>query len=95
MLQLKRRAPYHPYVPAAAQAAPVAAAAPAPAPTPVPTPVPTPAARKYVVVDGDTLTKISRSFYGTSRRWQEIYDANRDVLRNESSLSIGVTLTIP
>jgi nucleoid-associated protein YgaU len=57
--------------------------------------VPTPAARTYVVVDGDTLTKISLQFYGTARRWREIYEANRDTLPNESVLSIGSTLVIP
>jgi nucleoid-associated protein YgaU len=48
-----------------------------------------------VVVDGDTLTKISRQYYGTSARWDEIFQANRDTLANESSLTIGATLRIP
>jgi nucleoid-associated protein YgaU len=70
----------------------VAAARPAPAPAPAPTPVPV---RTHVVVDGDTLTKISREYYGTSARWPEIYQANRDVMPNESSLSVGAVLRIP
>jgi nucleoid-associated protein YgaU len=97
-LRLKQRpAPYRPAAAVAAQPALALApaAAPAPAPAPAPTPFPTPAVRTYVVVDGDTLTKISLQFYGTARRWREIYDANRDTLPNESVLSIGSTLVIP
>jgi nucleoid-associated protein YgaU len=60
-----------------------------------PTPVPTPAPRTHVVVDGDTLTRISVEYYGTSSHWQAIYDANRSSLRSPSSLSIGTSLVIP
>jgi nucleoid-associated protein YgaU len=48
-----------------------------------------------VVVDGDTLTRISRKFYGTSARWEEILRANHDVLKDEKSLVVGSTLKIP
>jgi nucleoid-associated protein YgaU len=48
-----------------------------------------------VVVQGDTLTKISRKFYGTSSRWQDILNANRGVVKNETSLVVGSSLTIP
>jgi nucleoid-associated protein YgaU len=48
-----------------------------------------------VVVDGDTLTKISLEYYGTTRKWITIYQANRDQLPNESTLSIGTVLRIP
>jgi nucleoid-associated protein YgaU len=70
-----------PTAPAAAPA-PVAAAAPA-------------AGKTYVVVEGDTLTKISRKFYGTSSRWEEILKANHDVLKDEKSLVVGSSLKIP
>ena len=63
-------------------------AAPAPAPA-------APEAKTYVVVDGDTLTKISRKFYGTSGRWQDILQANHDVMKNEKSLVVGSTIKIP
>jgi nucleoid-associated protein YgaU len=63
----------------------------APAPEPAaPAPVKT-----YVVVEGDTLTRISKKFYGTSSRWQDILNANHSVLKDEKSLSVGSTLTIP
>jgi nucleoid-associated protein YgaU len=71
-----------------------AAAAPAPAPAAAPAPA-TAAAKTYVVVEGDTLTKISRKFYGTSSRWEEILKANHDILKDEKSLVVGSSLKIP
>jgi nucleoid-associated protein YgaU len=69
------------------------------APTPVeaapPPPPALPPAKTYVVVEGDTLTRISRKFYGTSSRWEEILDANRPALKDEKSLSVGSTIKIP
>jgi nucleoid-associated protein YgaU len=67
-----------------------AAAAPAEAAAPPP-----PAPKTYVVAEGDTLTRISRKFYGTSSRWEDILNANHDVLKNEKSLVVGSTLKIP
>jgi nucleoid-associated protein YgaU len=65
------------------------------APAPDPLPAAAPAPRTHVVVDGDTLTKISRQYYGTTSRWAEILAANRDVLHDEKSLVVGSKLRIP
>jgi nucleoid-associated protein YgaU len=54
-----------------------------------------PAPRFHTVADGDSLTRISTRYYGTASRWQEIYDANREVLRGENSLRAGQRLRIP
>jgi len=54
-----------------------------------------PAARQHVVVEGDTLSKISRHYYGTSDRWPEILEANRDILRDARNLPVGASLRIP
>ena len=54
-----------------------------------------PAARTHVVAEGDTLTKISRKYYGTSGRWEDILNANRDVVKDEKSLVVGSSLKIP
>jgi nucleoid-associated protein YgaU len=54
-----------------------------------------PAPKTYVVAEGDTLTRISKKFYGTSSRWQDILNANHAVLKDEKSLVVGSTLTIP
>lgn len=69
----------------------------APAPVPVPTvEIPAaPAPRTHVIAAGDTLSKISKKYYGAADRWTEILAANRDVLRNENSLIVGKTIKIP
>jgi nucleoid-associated protein YgaU len=54
-----------------------------------------PAPRVHTVVEGDSLTRISVRYYGTGSRWQDIYDANREVLRGENSLRPGQRLRIP
>jgi nucleoid-associated protein YgaU len=56
---------------------------------------PEPAPRTHRVVSGDTLTRISNRYYGTSSRWQDIYDANRDKLRSADVLPLDVELRIP
>lgn len=52
-------------------------------------------ARTYEVQAGDTLAAISRKFYNTSARWQDILDANRDQLQGPGDLRVGQTLVIP
>ena len=51
--------------------------------------------RTHVVQQGDSLYAISRKFYGDSAHIDLIYNANRDVLINKSSLKIGQKLRIP
>lgn len=53
------------------------------------------AARRHVVVQGDTLYSLSQRYYGDRSRWREIYAANRDVLPSENALRIGMELRIP
>jgi len=53
------------------------------------------AIRWYVVLEGDSLTRISTRYYGTPTRWPEIYDANRDVLQGETAPVVGQRLRIP
>ncbi|MFH0918002.1 MAG: LysM peptidoglycan-binding domain-containing protein [Candidatus Omnitrophota bacterium] len=50
---------------------------------------------KYTVVKNDTLQKISKKFYGTTKRWMKIYEANKDVLRAPDKLYAGQVLNIP
>ena len=54
-----------------------------------------PSERFHVVVEGDSLTRISLRYYGTGSRWQEIYQANREVLSASNSLQPGQRLRIP
>ena len=51
--------------------------------------------RKHIVIRGDTLSAISLKYYNNRSRWQEIYDANRDVMRSENDLQIGMELRVP
>jgi nucleoid-associated protein YgaU len=51
--------------------------------------------RIHSVAEGDSLSRISMRYYGTANRWQEIYNANRDVLQNSSTLRVGMQLRIP
>ena len=57
----------------------------------------TPAAggRNYTVQPKDTLSAISRKIYGTPSRWRDIYEANRDRMKHESDLKIGMELRLP
>ncbi len=54
-----------------------------------------PQAKSYTVQKGDTLQKISDKFYGTTRRWTEIYEANKDALKHPSRIYPGQVITIP
>lgn len=51
--------------------------------------------RSYTVQSGDSLSTISRKFYGTPSRWIDIYQANRDRLASENALRVGQELRIP
>jgi nucleoid-associated protein YgaU len=50
---------------------------------------------EYKIEEGDTLQKISKKFYGTYRRWNEIYEANRDVLSSPDRIKPGKVIRIP
>ncbi|MCX5694817.1 MAG: LysM peptidoglycan-binding domain-containing protein [Candidatus Omnitrophica bacterium] len=50
---------------------------------------------KYTVAKNDTLQKISKKFYGTTKRWMKIYEANKDTLRGPDKLYPGQILNIP
>jgi len=48
----------------------------------------------YVVTDNDTLQKISHKFYGTTRKWNFIYETNKDVLKSPDRLYPGTKIKI-
>ena len=72
-----------------------AAAVPAEPAAPAMADLKTPEARFHTVVEGDTLSKIARQYYGDSKRWPEILEANRDQLADERSMRFGIKLRIP
>ena len=64
-----------------AQATPQAAAAPA--------------QRTYTVQAGDSLSKISKQFYGNANDYMKIFEANRDLLSDPNKINPGQQLRIP
>lgn len=62
-------------------------------------PQPAPAAsggvRTYHVKAGDTLAAIAEQFYGDPERYRDIYQANRQRLKEPADLREGLVLTIP
>ncbi len=50
---------------------------------------------RYTVKKGDTLQKISKEFYGTTKRWNKIYEANKDVMKGPDKIYPGQELNIP
>ena len=51
--------------------------------------------RKHTVSKGDTLFSLAQRYYGNKSRWKDIYAANRDVMKSQNDLKIGMELKIP
>ena len=51
--------------------------------------------RFHFVQEGETLSEISQQYYGSARKWQNIFDANRKVVKNPRNLKSGTKLIIP
>jgi LysM repeat protein len=51
--------------------------------------------QSYTVQAGDSLSKISRQFYGDSNQYMKIYEANRNVLKDPNHIQPGQQLVIP
>ncbi len=49
----------------------------------------------YTVQSGDTLSKISRQFYGSASEYMRIFYANRDQLSDPDKIRVGQQLVIP
>ncbi len=76
-------------------AASIASGGSAPTRVPVSAPAGATDVRIHTVAEGDSLSRISMRYYGTANRWQDVYNANRDVLQNSSTLRVGMQLRIP
>jgi NitT/TauT family transport system substrate-binding protein len=53
------------------------------------------AVQEYIVKGGDTLSKIAEQFLGNGAKWEKVYEANRDSLKNPNYIYIGQKLNIP
>lgn len=51
--------------------------------------------RMHTVVKGDTLYALARRYYQDSTRAKDIYAANRNKMRSQNDLQVGMTLVIP
>ncbi len=51
--------------------------------------------RTHVIQAGETLSGLAARYLGSSARYREIYEANRNVLRSPDDLRDGVTIVIP
>ncbi len=49
----------------------------------------------HVIKKGDSLYSISTEYFGTGKYWKAIFDKNKDVIKNESSLTVGWKIKIP
>jgi nucleoid-associated protein YgaU len=60
-----------------------------------PEPAPTSGARTYVVVSGDSLSKIAQKHYGKASSWPRIYEANKGIIKDPNLIYPGQELRIP
>jgi nucleoid-associated protein YgaU len=51
--------------------------------------------RFHIVRKDQTLSAISRQYYGTANKWKKIFDANRDVIKDPNKINTGTKLIIP
>lgn len=51
--------------------------------------------RTYVVVDGDSLSKIAKREYGDASQWRRIYEANTDLIKDPDLIYPGQELKVP
>jgi NitT/TauT family transport system substrate-binding protein len=54
-----------------------------------------PAAQEYIIKQGDTLSKLAERFYESVSKWEKIYEANRDTVKNPNYIFIGQKIVIP
>ena len=54
-----------------------------------------PGGQSYEVKGGDTLSKISKQFYGNANEYMRIFYANRDQINDPDKIQVGQKLVIP
>src|SRR5829696_205109 len=52
-------------------------------------------AKYYTVVSGDTMSKISKQYYGNANEYMKIFEANRPMLSHPDKIYPGQMLRIP
>jgi len=51
--------------------------------------------KTYVVVAGDSLSKIAKREYGDANKWRTIYEANKDLISDPDLIYPGQQLKVP
>ena len=54
-----------------------------------------PATQSYIIKAGDTLSRLSERFYNSADKWERIFEANKDTVKNPNYIYIGQKLVIP
>lgn len=49
----------------------------------------------YTVKSGDTLSKIAKVYLDDSNRYNDIFNLNKDILKNPDQINVGQKLKIP
>jgi NitT/TauT family transport system substrate-binding protein len=62
---------------------------------PSPAPVRVTKGEEHTVKAGDTLSKLAEQYYGSAAKWEKIYEANREAIKNPNYVFIGQKITIP
>lgn len=52
-------------------------------------------AMEYTVEAGDTLSGLARKYYGDGLKWEKIFAANKQTMKNPNYIYIGQTILIP
>ncbi len=60
------------------------------------TPGATAAGGNHVIASGETLSSLSRQYYGSAKHWRKIYEANKSAIGSDpAALKVGQKLVIP
>lgn len=58
-------------------------------------PIEKPKVKTHTVIRGDTLWHIAKRYLGNGARWKEIYNLNKDKIKNPNIIYAGQVFTIP
>lgn len=61
----------------------------------VSTPTATVKVEYYEIASGDTLSGISKKYYGDSSKYMKIFEANREVIKDPDKIYVGQKIRIP
>lgn len=54
-----------------------------------------PVSKTYTIQPGDSLSKIAKEQLGDAARWKEIFEANKDVIKDPNVIRVGQEITLP